>query len=222
MQNLNKAYSPRHFSGSPPSANIPVMEEPTPQSILAPEPIIEPLRWIGAYKLLKAALSLIGALLVLRLMHRNLPDVALRWMTRLHVEPKSFLGRLILHRILLIKGRSLAVAAGALFAYVPLAVAEGVGLILRKVWAEWLAVVTTAAMIPLECLEVYRRTTWLRVAILVANGLVLIYLVVRIRRDRTPHGQLLPIPLTIPSPPAADPSQNTIPQPPSPRSDAPG
>ena len=198
------------------------MEEPTPETTLAPKPVIEPLRWIGAYKLLKAALSLIGALLVLRLMHRNLPDVALRWMARLHVEPHSFLGRVILHRILLVKRGSLGIAAGALFAYVPLAVAEGVGLILRKVWAEWLAVVTTAAMIPLECYEVFRRTTWLRVVILIANGLVLIYLIVRIRRDRTPHGQPQPIQITIPPPAVADPSRSTIPQPPSPQSDVPG
>ena len=160
------------------------MEEPSDTPRLLPVPAIEPLRWIGAYKLLKALLSLLGALMILRLMHRNLPEVAEHWMARLHIVPHSLLGRLILHRILMIKRGSLGLAAGLLFAYIPLAVAEGIGLILRKFWAEWLALITTAAMIPLEIYEIVQRPTWLRVAILIANIAVLIYLIVRIRRDR--------------------------------------
>ena len=159
------------------------MEEMTATPPLQPAPAIEPLRWIGAYKLLKALLSLLGALMVLHLMHRNLPDVAEHWMGRLHIVPQSLLGKLILHRIVLIKHRSLGWVVVALLAYVPLAVAEGVGLMLRKVWAEWLALITTGAMIPFEIVEVFRRTTWLRVLILIANIAVLIYLIIRLRRQ---------------------------------------
>lgn len=182
---------------------------------------IEPLRWIGAYKLLKAALSLLGGLMILRLMHRNLPEVAEHWMGRLHIRPHSLLGGLILHRILLIKRGSLGLAAGLLFAYVPLAVAEGVGLMLRKVWAEWLAVITTAALIPLEMYENIQRFTWVRLAILLANVAVLLYLIVRIWRDRGKHATSGGFPLTSPAPAEGHFSQSTIPQPPVRRSDVP-
>lgn len=147
----------------------------------------EPLRWIGAYKIFKGVLALIGGLLLLRLMHRNLPDLALHWMERVGIEQHSALGKLILHRLLLIHHRNIAWLAAALFAYLPLACAEGVGLMLRKVWAEWLTVVTTFALIPFEVREIILRPTWPRVLILILNILVLIYLIVRIRRDRHRH-----------------------------------
>lgn len=147
---------------------------------------IEPLRWIGSYKLLKAVLALIGGLLLLRLMHRDLPAIALEWMSKLRIEPQSELGQLILHRLLSIKGRSLGWLAIGLFAYIPVACAEGIGLMLRKVWAEWLTLGITCLMIPLEAWEVAQRLTWLRVLILFLNLCVLVYLIVRLRRDRHP------------------------------------
>jgi uncharacterized membrane protein (DUF2068 family) len=182
---------------------------------------IEPLRWIGAYKLLKAALSLIAALLILRLMHRDLPEVAQRWMARLHIEPQSLVGKVILNRILLVKKGSLGLAAGALLAYVPLGVAEGIGLILRKVWAEWLALIITAALIPLEVYEIVQRPTALRVLILIANLAVLVYLIVRLRRDRTKRASRA-VRSFIPGVPAeADFARSTVPRPPVPRSNVP-
>ena len=48
-------------------------------------------------------LALIAGLMVLRLMHLDLPTVALRLMERLHIEPGSGLGKQILHRLLRVK-----------------------------------------------------------------------------------------------------------------------
>ncbi|HEY2585432.1 MAG TPA: DUF2127 domain-containing protein [Tepidisphaeraceae bacterium] len=174
---------------------------------------IEPLRWIGAYKIFKGLLALIGGLLLLRLMHRDLPAMAVHWMEKVGVRPHSALGKLILHRLLSIHDRNIAWIAAGLFGYIPLACAEGIGLILRKVWAEWLTVVTTFALIPFEVREIVLRPTWLRVLILVLNILVLIYLVVRIRRDRHRHAPIPECatenPITPPSEPAADFGQST-------------
>jgi uncharacterized membrane protein (DUF2068 family) len=144
----------------------------------------EPLRWIGSYKIAKGILALIGGLLLLRLMHRNLPEIAEHWMARLRIEPQSELGKIILMRILAIKKGNMGWAAVGLFAYVPITCIEGIGLILRKVWAEWITLVTTFALIPIEVHEVMRRVTWLRVVILILNIIVAIYLIVRLRRDR--------------------------------------
>jgi uncharacterized membrane protein (DUF2068 family) len=152
----------------------------------------EPLRWIGSYKIAKGILALIGGLLLLRLMHRNLPEIAEHWMARLHIVPQSELGQTILTRILAIKKGNMGWVAVGLFAYVPITCIEGIGLILRKVWAEWITLVTTFALIPVEVHEVMRRVTWLRVLILILNIIVAIYLIVRLRRDRQrrlSHGQ---------------------------------
>lgn len=163
------------------------MANPDRDSTAPLEKPFEPLRWIGTYKILKGVLALVAGLLLLRLMNRDLPVIAVHWMEKLRIEPQSALGRVILHRLLLIHHRNIAWIAAGLFAYIPLTCAEGIGLMLRKVWAEWLTVVTTAALIPVEIREIFLRPTWPRVLLLVLNILVLIYLIVRIRRDRRRH-----------------------------------
>jgi uncharacterized membrane protein (DUF2068 family) len=162
------------------------MDRPNPPS----PPHFEPLRWIGAYKLLKGVLAILGGLLVLRLMHLDLPEIVTHWMSRLSIRPHSALGEFILRKVIAIQGRRLAVLAVMLFAYTPIAFAEGIGLLMRRTWAEWLTVVTTAGMVPLELYELARRFTWVRAAILVLNILVVVYLIWRIRRDRQKHRSL--------------------------------
>jgi len=147
-------------------------------------PHVEPLRWIGAYKLLKAALALVGALLVLRIEHRNLPAVAVRWMNRLNIDVHSRFGHYVLRHVLEIKHSQMEWAAVLLFAYTAIGIVEGLGLILRKTWAEWLTVVTTTALIPYEIYRLSHRRDWLHATIVVLNILVVWYLVWRIRRDQ--------------------------------------
>jgi uncharacterized membrane protein (DUF2068 family) len=168
---------------------------------------VEPLRWIGAYKLLKAALAIAAGLIVLRLEHRYLPTVALRWMNRLHIDPTSRFGHHVLTRITEFQVRRLVWFAVFLFGYSLINVIEGVGLICRKTWAEWLTAVTTALLIPFEAWRATRRPDWVHAVIIVLNVLVVVYLVWRIRRDqrararRAAGGPAGPSALTPPQPP---------------------
>lgn len=145
---------------------------------------VEPLWWIGAYKLLKAALAVAGGLIMLRLMHVNLPEATLRWMTRLGIDDESRAGRYLLTHVILLRPSRLLWVAIALFVYTPVLIAEGIGLMRKKYWAEWLTVVTTFALIPFEVHHFVRRPTAVRIAILLLNIAVVIYLIYRIRRDR--------------------------------------
>lgn len=147
-------------------------------------PQFDPLRWIGAYKLFKALLAVVGGLMVLRLMHRNVPDLAVRWTERLHIDPNSHAGHLLLRAAVEFKPHRLSWVAGILFVYVPLFVVEGIGLIRRKLWAEWLTVISTAILIPPLGYELTRRVTWARILILLVNVVVVLYLILRIWRDR--------------------------------------
>lgn len=156
---------------------------------------VEPLRWIGAYKLAKAALALVGGLLVLRIEHRMLPEVVPRWMHHFGIDPHTPSGNYILHHLLEIKPWR---AATALFVYTAVTAAEGLGLVLRKAWAEWLTLVTTSALIPYEAWRAWRRPDRVHAVIIALNVLVVAYLAWRIRRDRRARairaggGQALP------------------------------
>lgn len=67
------------------------------------------------------------------------------------------------------------------FVYAALFLAEGTGLWLEKVWAEYFTVIATASFIPFEVYELVKRVTWPRGIALVINIGVLVYLIWRLR-----------------------------------------
>ena len=86
--------------------------------------------------------------------------------------------------------RALAIASGlshttllaiAAFAYALLEGTEGVGLAMRRRWAEYLTVLATGALIPFEAYEVIHKVTLFRVGALLLNLAVVGYLAYRKR-----------------------------------------
>jgi len=71
------------------------------------------------------------------------------------------------------------------FLYAALFLAEGTGLWMRKLWGEWLTVIITSSLVPLEMYEICRHPNWVKVAVLVINLAVVGYLISRIRGRRT-------------------------------------
>lgn len=70
------------------------------------------------------------------------------------------------------------------FLYAMVFSVEGVGLLLRRRWAEYLTVVVTASFIPFEIYELAHKPSALKVAGLLANVVIVVYLVVRLWRER--------------------------------------
>src|SRR5256884_507444 len=78
-------------------------------------------------------------------------------------------------------GRVHARGVGA-FLYAALFTVEGVGLWRRKRWAEYLTVIATLSLVPLELFELTRAVTPPRLTALVVNLAVVAYLIGRLRR----------------------------------------
>ena len=70
------------------------------------------------------------------------------------------------------------------FAYAVVCLVEGTGLMLEKRWAEYFTVTLTALALPLECFELYKQFTSLRIGLLLLNLVVLGYLIWLLRRQR--------------------------------------
>ncbi|HTC26894.1 DUF2127 domain-containing protein [Dyella sp.] len=70
--------------------------------------------------------------------------------------------------------------------YAAIFATEGTGLWLRKHWAEWFTVIATGSLIPVEIYEVFHRFTWLKLAALIANVVIVLYL---IRLASQPHAR---------------------------------
>jgi len=137
------------------------------------------LSWIIAFKAFKAlALTVLGiALLTTR--HADPVDLLIRFALAVHLPLTSrLLDRVLTFFANLTVSRQTALAVSA-FAYAMLMGTEGVALYFRHPWARWFTVVATASLIPLELYELLREPHLTRLAVLVVNVAVVIYLVRR-------------------------------------------
>jgi uncharacterized membrane protein (DUF2068 family) len=136
---------------------------------------------IALFKLLKGVLLLCVGIGALRLLHKDVAAVVMHWVDVLRVDPDNrFIHRLIV-RSFGIEARQLKEISAGTFFYASILLTEGTGLLMRKRWAEYFTVISTAVFIPLEVYEIYHRFTWVRVGVLVVNVAIVWYLVRRIR-----------------------------------------
>jgi uncharacterized membrane protein (DUF2068 family) len=142
------------------------------------------LRLIAVFKLLTGFLLLAVAVGALRLLHHDVADVAATWIGLLRLDPDSRVVEPLLGRLAGVDDRTLKeIGAGSLF-YAALLLTEGVGLMRGKRWAEYLTIVATSSLVPLEIYEIVRHVTLTRIGVLVLNLVIVGYLVVRVRRER--------------------------------------
>jgi uncharacterized membrane protein (DUF2068 family) len=148
----------------------------------APGPNTWGLRFIGATKLATALLLGAAGVGIFRLMGTDLGATLEGLALRLHLDPENRLVHEAIFRVAGVDRAHLkAIGAGSLF-YALLELVEGVGLILRRPWAEYLTIVATTLLLPPEIYEIAEKVSALRVAVLVVNVAIVIYLVVRLRK----------------------------------------
>jgi uncharacterized membrane protein (DUF2068 family) len=76
-------------------------------------------------------------------------------------------------------------ALGAVtLAYAAVFATEGIGLWMRKRWAEWLTIIITGSLIPLEIWELSMRPTFGKASVFVVNVAIVWYLIVQLRSTR--------------------------------------
>jgi uncharacterized membrane protein (DUF2068 family) len=139
---------------------------------------------IGGFKLFKGLLLLIVAIGALRLVHKDVASVVQHWVDLLRADPDNR----FIHRIIVksfgIQARQLKEISAGTFFYAGILLTEGIGLLMRKHWAEYFTVISTGVFIPLEVYEIVHRFTWVRVGVLIVNVAIVWYLVDRIRQRR--------------------------------------
>jgi uncharacterized membrane protein (DUF2068 family) len=72
--------------------------------------------------------------------------------------------------------------AFAAVGYGVLELVEGVGLWLDRLWAEYLTVIATSLLVPLEVYELVRKPSPLKAAGIAVNVLIVVYLARRLHR----------------------------------------
>jgi uncharacterized membrane protein (DUF2068 family) len=158
----------------------------------APAPRVAPwedfvLRIIAIYKLSHAAFFIAVGFGLLRLRHHNVVDFLNdHLIIPYHINPEShFVDWLLNYAQKLAPWMSLA--GYAAFIYAMLFAAEGIGLYLRKRWAEWLVVVATSLFIPFEIWTLLQHIAWWKFLLLFGNVSIVSYLIHRILLDVRPR-----------------------------------
>ena len=94
----------------------------------------------------------------IHLLHKDLGDEVTRLALKLRFDPESRLVALLLEKVDLIDAHRLKQISVATFGYSALALTEGIGLLLEKVWAEYLTLILTMSFLPWELYELVRQT----------------------------------------------------------------
>lgn len=131
---------------------------------------------IAAYKVFQALLFAAVGVGALRLLHKDIDDVLTQVAAALRFNPESRFVNFVLDEATLLNDPLLRRIGVVAFSYAAVSLAEGIGLYLEKIWAEYLTLFITASFLPWEAFEVVRRLTWVRVGLLVVNALVFLYL----------------------------------------------
>jgi len=132
---------------------------------------------IGLFKLAEAVFFFLVGAGAIHFIHRDLGDAAVRLAERLRIDPDGRLVSYVIDHLDAITAQRLKQIGVATFFYAALRVTEGVGLVMEQVWAEYLTVGVTTAFLPWELYEIARHADWVRVCLLLANLVVLAYLV---------------------------------------------
>lgn len=147
-----------------------------PGALAAPHVRDQGLLMIGLFKLSKSLFFFCIGIGALHLLHRDLGDEAMRLAISLRFDPEGRFVGLLMEKVDAIDAHHLREIGFATFAYSALALTEGIGLLLEKVWAEYLTLSLTVLFLPWELYEIVRHVTPLHIGLLVINLLVLAYL----------------------------------------------
>ena len=144
------------------------------------------LRVIAAYKLFKSLCLILAAAAAFGLNgDGNLQQLS-DWVMQLPIHHGHRLLVRLIDKLFELGPRKFLAIGAVLAVYATVFLVEGWGLWREKRWAEYLTVVVTASLIPLEVWEIFHHPTWLKVLAFAVNVAIVVYLIrlLRAPRDR--------------------------------------
>ena len=140
---------------------------------------------IALERTLRGLLLLAAGIYLLAKAGANFGDIATHIARRLELDPQHGWIRNVITKLGELKKHQVKVFGMLAIGYAALEITEGVGLFYRKRWAEWLTVVATSLLVPLEVYEFGRHPSWLKAGGIAVNVLIVMYLLRVVRRK---HG----------------------------------
>jgi uncharacterized membrane protein (DUF2068 family) len=137
---------------------------------------------IAIFKLVKGLALVAVGIGLLHLLHKDVEETTLHWINMLRIDPDNHYVHRGLTRVFRVTPKQLKELSLGTFLYAALFLTEGIGLLMRKRWAEYFTIITTASLIPLEIYELSKHLTPAKLLVLAINIAIVIYLVQRVRK----------------------------------------
>ena len=138
--------------------------------------------WIGSYKLAQGFLLVVIATGLLKMVAGDLPTTLLDWIKTLHLDADNRYIAKLLQKAGVIDEQRLKHLSGLTIGYGAIFMIEGVGLIFKQRWAEYVTLVITLSFIPIEIMEIVKHCNAAKVIILIVNLAIAVYLIIMLRR----------------------------------------
>jgi uncharacterized membrane protein (DUF2068 family) len=137
---------------------------------------------IAIFKFVKGALLLAFAFGALSLLHKDVASEVERWLDQLRIDADNQLIGTLLVKLQLVHTKELKELSALGAGYAALFLTEGTGLLFRKLWAEWLTIIATSSLMPIEVYELVEKFTAVRLLALLINAAVVLYLIYLVRQ----------------------------------------
>ncbi len=142
------------------------------------------LRWIGGLQLVKGVITMVLAVALLRLLHKDLDQVVGNWISEIgwnlqNPRIAAFLGWLDE-----VTDRQIGEWSIVTFCLAGMFLTEGTGLLMRWGWAKYFTIVATAAFVPLEVYKTFAQFGPLKLTLLIGNVAVVWVLIAMLRREK--------------------------------------
>lgn len=135
------------------------------------------LRIIAVYHLLKSAFFFALGFGLLHLLHRDLAQFLIDYVIEpFKLDPSGRFLKWVLEWLSDLTPHRLRLISYLFFCYGLLFAIEGVGLYLRKRWAEYMVVIVVSSLVPFEFYEICLNVAWWKILIMVGNLLVVGFL----------------------------------------------
>jgi uncharacterized membrane protein (DUF2068 family) len=138
---------------------------------------------LAGYMCCKGLLLLAVTAGVLHLLNKDVETVVTHWIESLRIDPDNHLMARLLSRLGMIHNQELKQVSVITGGYAALFLTEGVGLAFRQRWAEYLTLVATGLLIPVELYELCKQITWMKIALLLINVCVFVFLFRTVREN---------------------------------------
>jgi uncharacterized membrane protein (DUF2068 family) len=132
---------------------------------------------IAIFKWTKGALLLAVAAGAISLFHKDVQAQVEQWISACRIDPDNRYIAAVLEKLDLVHTRELKQLSFLSALYAAIFLTEGTGLALRKRWAEYLTIVATGLLIPVEIYELCKTASVLKGALLFGNIAIVVFLI---------------------------------------------